>query len=119
MMVVAEIEAPIVIGIDFLRKHQCTLSMKTESLTVGDTTHLCRSVKDMPQLFRINVAETVVIPAMSEMIVPGKTSVVSHITHGIVEGLDRSLCNDNVAVGRVVLNPARDIHPSEFDESQQ
>ena len=111
MMVVAEIEAPIVIGIDFLRKHQCTLSMKTESLTVGDTTHLCRSVKDMPQVFRIIVAETVVIPAMSEMIVPGKTSVVSHITQGVVEGLDRSLCNDNVAVGHVVLNPARDILP--------
>ena len=67
MMVVTEIEAPIVIGIDFLRKHQCALSIKTESLTVWDTTHLCWSVKDMPQVFRINVAETVVIPAMSEM----------------------------------------------------
>ena len=39
VMVVAEIEAPVVIGIDFLRKYQCSLSMKEESLTVGGIVH--------------------------------------------------------------------------------
>ena len=111
VMVVAEIEAPVVIGIDFLRKYQCTLSMKDESLTVGGTVHSCRSIDVMPQVFRVSVAETVEVPPMSEMIIPGETCAGSHLTQGIIEGHDRPLCDGNVVVARVVLNPAEETLP--------
>ena len=48
---------------------------------------------------------------MSEMIIPGDTCVSSHLTQGIVEGHDRPLCDGNVVVARVVLNPAQDTLP--------
>ena len=108
-MVVAEIEAPVVIGIEFLCKYQCTLSMKDESLTVGGTVHSCRSIDVMPQVFR--VAETVKVPPMSEMIIPGETCAASHLTQGIIEGHDRPLRDGNVVVARVVLNPAQETLP--------
>ena len=111
VMVVAEFEAPVVIGIDFLRKYQCTLSMKDESLTVGGTVHFCRSIDVMPQVFRVSVVETVEVPPMSEMIIPGETCAASHLTQGIIEGHDRPLCDGNVVVASVVLNPAQETLP--------
>ena len=85
--------------------------MKDESLTVGGTVHSCRSIDVMPQVFRVSVAETVKVPPMSEMIIPGETCAASHLMQGIIEGHDRPLCDGNVVVARVVLNPAQETLP--------
>ena len=64
--VVSAIEAPMVIGVDFLRENQCTLDVRAGTLTVGSTIHECRRMESMPQMYRITVAETVEIPARSD-----------------------------------------------------
>ena len=110
-MAVAEIEAPVVIGIDFLRKYQCTLSMNDESLTVGGTVHSCRSIDVMPQVFRVSVAETVKVSPWARWLNPGETWAASHPMQGIIEGHDRPLCDGNVVLARVVLNPALETLP--------
>ena len=110
-MVVAEIEAPAVIGVDFLWSHQCTLDMRAGVLSIEGTTHICRHMETMPQVFRITAAETMIIPPMSEMIIPGKMSDHPPVTQGIVEANVHQLCEGNVVVARAVVNPAGDILP--------
>ena len=70
--VVSEVETPVVIGVDFLRDHRCTLDVRAGNFTVGDTMHVCRYIGSIPQVLRIKVAETVEVPGRSEMIVPSE-----------------------------------------------
>jgi len=109
--VVSEVESPVVIGVDFLRAHQCTLDVRAGTLMALGTVHVCRFMESMPQVFRIRVAETVEIPAWSEMIVPGETCDTSHLTLGLVEGNGQPLCDGTLLVARTVLNPSQDVLP--------
>ena len=110
-MVVADIEAPIVIGVDFLRAHQCVLDIRKYRLMIGANVHTCRAMESMPQIFRICTADTVVIPPLSEMIIPGGICESPHITQGLVEGSTLPLCDGNVMVAHAVLNPAQGTLP--------
>ena len=109
--VVSEVETPVVIGVDFLRDHRCTLDVRAGTLTVGDTVHVCRYRESMPQVFRIKVAETVEVPARSEMIVPGEMADTSYLTLGVVEGNGQPMCDGNVLVARAILNPSDSVLP--------
>ena len=109
--VVSAIEAPMVIGVDFFRKHQCTLDVRAGTLTVGSTIHECRRMESMPQMYCITVAETVEIPARSEMIIPGKMADVSHLTLGIIESNGQPMCKGDVFVARAVVNPSMGVLP--------
>ena len=104
--IVAEIESPVVLGVDFLQMHQCTLDVGTARLTVGSDVHVCWYMASMPQVFRIRMAETVVIPGLSEMIVPGEAGEMSHVTRATVEGNCQELCEGNVMVAHTLLNPS-------------
>ena len=52
------------------------------------------------------MAQTVVIPTSSEMIVPGETCENPHVTRTIVEGNCQELCEGNVVVAHTLLNPS-------------
>ena len=102
----AGIEFPVVLGVDFLQMHQCTLDIGTARLTVGSDVHLCRYMASMPRVFRIWMAETVVISALSEMIIPGETGEMPHVIRSIEEGNCQELCEGNVVVMHTLLNPS-------------
>ena len=110
-MVVADIEVPVIIGVDFLRAHQCTLDVRACVLLMNGATHVCRRMEAMPHIFRVTVAETVTIPAMSEMVVPGKIDDTAPLTQGIVESCGQQLCGGNVTLARAVVNPAEEVLP--------
>ena len=118
--VVSEVETPVVIGVDFLRDHRCTLEVRAGTLTVGDTVHVCHYMGSMPQVFCINVAETFEVPAWSEMIVPGEMADIIYLTPGVVEGNGQPMCDGNVLVARAILNPSDNVLPLriESDESE-
>ena len=65
----------------------------------------------MPHIFWVTVAETVIIPAMSEMVIPGKIDDTASLIQGIVESCGRQLCDGNVTLARAVVNPTEDILP--------
>ena len=109
--VVSEVETPVVIGVNFLRDHRCTLDVRAGTLTVGDTVHVCRYRGSMPQVFRIKVAETVEVPARSEMIIPGEMADTSYLTLGVIEGNGQPMCDGNVLVARAILNPSDNVLP--------
>ena len=110
-MVVADIESPVVIGLDFLREHKCVLDLARNRLIMGNHAQLGKVPLRMPSLYRISVVETVDVPPMSEMIIPGKVDGQAHFTLGMVENGDCSLCNGNVAVGKVLINPTLNCIP--------
>ena len=57
-MVVAAVEAPAVIGLDFLRGHGCILDTQKGTLPVRGKVHTCQAMCDMPAIFRISMTET-------------------------------------------------------------
>ena len=65
----------------------------------------------MPRMFRVTVAETVTIPAMSEMVTPGRIDDTVPPTQGIVQSCVWQLCDGNVTLSQAVVNPAEDILP--------
>ena len=78
---------------------------------MNGATHLCPCMEAMPHIFRVTVAETMTIPAMSEMVVPGKIDDTAPFTQGIFESGGQQLCGGNVTLARVVVNPAEEILP--------
>ena len=106
-MVVAAVEAPAVIGLDFLRGHGCILDIQMGTLAVRGNVHTCRAMRDMPAIFRISMTETVVVPPFSEMYVPGTVQGEAHFTEGLVEGTCSPLCEGNVALAKMVVNPTQ------------
>ena len=57
-MVVAAVEAPAVIGLDFLHGHGCVLDIQKGTLAVRGKVHTCQALRDMPAIFRISMTET-------------------------------------------------------------
>ena len=110
-LVVAPVDAPLVIGLDFLRVHGCTLDLGHSTLTLGGTSHKCRIIKEMPRVFKITMAETVVVPPSCEMVVPGEVSGKPHFTHGIVEPRDYPICHGNIAMSKLIVNPTKSSLP--------
>ena len=105
-MVVAPVEAPAVLGLDFLRAHRCILDVDGCTLWVGGAVHACRSITDMPACYRISMTETVVVPPRSEMIISGGVLGNPHFTAAMVESGDIPLCDGRVALAKMLVNPS-------------
>jgi transposase InsO family protein/predicted aspartyl protease len=67
-ILVADVEAPVVLGYDFLHKYNCKLNMGKGILKIDKRKILCRKESQMPSVFKITVAKTVTIPGASEMV---------------------------------------------------
>ena len=105
-MVVAPVEAPVVLGLDFLRAHRCILDVDGCTLRVGGAVHACRSITDMPACYHISMTETVVVPPRSEMIIPGVVLGNPHLTAAMIESGDIPLCDGRVALAKMLVNPS-------------
>ena len=70
-VLIADIEAPFLIGYDFLYDKQCSLDISKGLLLFPDQTIDCKLESEMPMRFKIAIGETVEIPANSEMITSG------------------------------------------------
>ena len=105
-MVVAPVEAPAVLGLDFLRVHRCILDVDGCTLRVGGAVHAYRSITDMPACYHKSMTETVVVPPRSEMIIPGVVLGNPHFTVALVEFGDIPLCDGRVALAKMLVNPS-------------
>ena len=67
-MVVADVDVDIIIGLDFLRTHNCKIDVTEETLTIQD--RVCKlKLAGKLGCYRVTVSETVEIPPMSEIII--------------------------------------------------
>lgn len=71
-MIVADIEAPVVFGYDFLYKIGCTIDMGTGSIHVNGDVIKCEKESQMSSIFKIKIHEDTIIPADCETILSAK-----------------------------------------------
>ena len=103
-MVVADIDVDGILGLDFLKKNNCTLDMNRDILTVKGRT--CKlSVDGKIGCYRISVSETVSIPSMSEVIIEGKVNVSPFQSSklGIIEPNEKSFMAGKGMVAKALV----------------
>ncbi len=73
-VIVADIDMDTIIGLDFLKAHNCQLDMVNDTLKVGEQN--CKlNLAGKIGCYRVTVSEPIEIPARSEMIIKGKVCV--------------------------------------------
>ena len=70
-VLVAAVEAPGVLGYDFLHEHDCCLELGPGQLTIRGKKLPCMQEDQMTSVFKVTLKSTVTVPPCSEMMVPG------------------------------------------------
>ena len=115
VLIAEDITHDCLLGVDFLRKHECTIRfatnhLQTEAGGVGST--LFSTQEKVSQICRVSLAETVVIPGRHEMILPAKITRASKSkspinSHGIVEPNLTFKRKPDIALARSIVQPQR------------
>ncbi|MES9881596.1 MAG: reverse transcriptase domain-containing protein [Sedimenticola sp.] len=105
-MVIADVEVPAVMGYDFLHRYNCQIDIVQQLLTINGLRIQCMLESSLPSVFRITVAQNIVIPRASEMIVPAKVATgIAHTTRGIVDQIQNPELN-GLLVAKTVIDPS-------------
>ena len=115
VLIAEDITHDCLLGVDFLRKHECTIRfginhLQTEEGGVGST--LFPTQDKVSQICRVSLAETVVIPGRHEMILPAKITTASKSkspinSPGIVEPNLTFKRKPDIALARSIVQPQR------------
>lgn len=111
-VLIAEIEAPFVVGYDFLYNNQCSLDISNGQLHFLEQVVQCKPEDQMPTLFKIAFSETIEIPANSEMIAPAIFSEhIPHFSTAMVEEYTTRLSEKGILVAKTVIDTFNKIIP--------
>lgn len=111
-VIVADVEAPLVMGYDFMLKNSCNINIGEGICSIGNYEVKCMLESEMPSVFKIALTKTVIIPPLTEIITTGKfTGHKPHFTHGMVEPASEKLVEKGVLVGKVLVDSTTDIIP--------
>lgn len=91
--IVADIDAQMILGFDFLREHNCQLHIGEGTLTctLVDQKLVCDTVSDQSSVFKVSIQETLSIPPRSEMIIEGKVHPNLNDKEILIDGTKRDL----------------------------
>ena len=104
-VLIADIEAPFVLGYDFLYQNNCLVDVRQGLLVFEDQTVQCVPESNMPSVFQIALQETIEIPAQSEMIAFGKfTGDRPHFSTAMIEPYDQSLSDNGILLAKTVID---------------
>ena len=104
-VLIADIEAPFVLGYDFLYQNNCLVEERQGLLVFEDQTVQCVPESNMPSVFQIALQETIEIPAQSEMIAFGKfTGDRPHFSTAMIEPYDQSLSDNGILLAKTVID---------------
>jgi predicted aspartyl protease len=111
--VVANVRADGIIGLDFLKDNDCIIDIVSKRLVVGKKSFNVHFEGPLG-CYRVVASETVSIPPMSEMIIPGVVCVPKggkvKSFEGIIEPIEEKLETDFPLTARAVVNTS-DIVP--------
>ena len=109
-VIVANINAEAVLGLDFMQKFSCSLNAKDCTLTMDDIMINC-FMKGKMGCYRITAAETVSIPSNNEILIPGSISEKGiHLEQmGIIEPHEQLIERKSVLGGRVLVKAAEHV----------
>ena len=80
-MIIADIEAPVILGYDFMYDHNCSLDICNASLKIGEAQIQCNREGQEDYVFRIRLESDVTVPPGCEMMVRGKVDAKNSIFH--------------------------------------
>ncbi|CAC5405923.1 unnamed protein product [Mytilus coruscus] len=104
---VAEIDAPAVLGYDFLHKYKCNLDLGFGILTINGIKINCMKLSQTPSVFKVSINEKMTIPAHTEMIVNATIQGdSSHIMDAIVEPV-MSNHTSNLLIAKALVDPSQ------------
>ena len=72
VLVAADVTQDCVLGIDFLGVHGCKIVFDAKLLSIGNRIVKLKAKSDVNKVFRISLAETVVVPGHREMVLHAK-----------------------------------------------
>ena len=101
------------LGIDFLGKHNCTIDLKEKAIKIGKEVVSLKGKNKSPKVFRVSLAETVVVPGRHEMVLPAKCegAVCDDSVLGIVEPSPGFAERHDLLLARVLAQPKDDMVP--------
>ena len=110
-LIVADVEAPLVIGFDFMREQRCILDIGRGILTFkGEQIQCTHDAADPARVtsrdLKITMLDTVIVPPASEMIVGGKIDMGDiNSPDVLVEPCDSKLLSKSILVARSLVRP--------------
>ena len=111
-IMVADVEAPAVLGYAFLMQNNCQIDMGHGRIQIGGLSIKCTEESELPSVFRITLAEYTVVPPASEMILPGRIEGdLTNFSDVIVEPYDARLSQRGIMVAKVLVNPSEEHIP--------
>ena len=106
---IADVEAPLVIGMDFLEYHHGIIDIGAKTLTLNGFIFPCKLDDDFPNSIRVITTETQTVPPRSEMIFMGHLQEPPHFTTGLLRPTERDLEQGLFLVAKVVTHTVDDI----------
>ena len=107
-LLVADIENDGILGMDFLKAHQCDLVLTRQIMKLNGEEILCfaNSRNVQPRCCRVTVLEPIEIPLESEMIVPGYTKgVIDKSGTSLMEADTKFLHTKGLLVAKALVCP--------------
>ena len=122
--VIADIESDGLIGLDFMKRHDCELSYIRRSFTIQNVPLQFREEGGLLASCRITANQSVTIPPNSEFIVPGKVKHRGKLGPlgfcSVVEPISSLMEREGLVVGKALIDPSKGIVPicvaNPFDE---
>ena len=102
--VIADVEAPLVLGTDFLETHHGIIDIGDKTLTLNGFIFPCKLDDDFPNSIRVITTETQTVPPRSEMIIPGHIQDTPHFSTGLLIPTEQDLEEGILLVAKVVTN---------------
>ncbi|KAL3865474.1 hypothetical protein ACJMK2_042861 [Sinanodonta woodiana] len=106
-LIIADIQAPVVLGYDFLFDYECKIDVAESKLFIGGSSVQCLLESDLPRVCRISIMENVIVPAGTEMIVQARVDgKFGYSTMAVIEADNSKLSEKGVLVARTVVDPS-------------
>lgn len=106
-LVIADVDAPMIIGFDFLSSNKCILNMGDGTLKIHGEEILCNFENSLSSVYKISASENVEIPPSSEMILLGKIqNGLPHMVNGFIEPLDCDIMEKGCLVAKSIVDPS-------------
>ncbi|KAL3862869.1 hypothetical protein ACJMK2_008815 [Sinanodonta woodiana] len=105
--IIADVEAPLVLGYDFLYRHNCQINMREGQLVIDGKCLPCQRESQMQSVFKITLSEDIIVPSNSEILVTEliKGEIVG-CEEAVVEPYKSHLAHNGILVAKAVVNPS-------------
>ncbi|MES9880089.1 MAG: reverse transcriptase domain-containing protein [Sedimenticola sp.] len=111
LMAVADIEAPAVLGYDFMKSQNCQIDVARGEVSLNGVTEKCILESTLPKVYRIRVAENTVIPQSTEMIIPAVVEgSLPYTTRGVIHAGELTDTR-GILVAKTIVDPCNEVVP--------